>query len=95
MVLTNAQRQALYRQRIKAQAAQAADLTESMAELLRRYRQMIADLDLQIEALESGAVRFLRGSSDATADALARARGQRSNLQELVDKHDPTGVTGL
>ncbi|MFN4177363.1 hypothetical protein [Phenylobacterium sp.] len=70
-------------------------MTPAMAELLHRHRRTIAGLDDQIAALRSGAVRYLRGAVDATAEALERAERDRAALQALVDKHDPEGFTKL
>lgn len=95
MVLSNKERQARYRARLKELAATAAGLSDATAELLVRHRGMIADLDQQIAMLESGAIRFLRGSEDASEEALERAREQRTRLQEVVEKHDPAGLTAL
>jgi hypothetical protein len=94
MALSNKERQALHRARLRAQAGAAAGLTEAMTELLGRYREMIADLDQQVDALESGAIRFLRGGTDATPEALERTRRQRASLQAVVNKHDHQGATG-
>jgi hypothetical protein len=73
----------------------AAGLSEAMAELLVHYRQQVDDLDNQIELMESGAIRFLRGPHDATAEAIERARGQKASLLEALNKHDPDGLTAL
>lgn len=93
MVLTNAERQRRYKERLKAAAASSTGFTEAMAAFLASHRAMIDDLDSQIADLESGAIRFLRGNLDATAEALAYAKRQRQGLQEIVDKHDPAGAT--
>lgn len=70
-------------------------MTPAQAELLSRYRRIIADLEEQIVLLETGAIRFLRGAHDATAEALERTKTQRAELGALVDKHDPEGFTRL
>lgn len=99
MVLSNAQRQALYRQRLKAQAAQSGALSSAMTELLTRHRLHIAELEEQVRQMES----FLCGgpgfgthgerNRDTTAESIASTQAKLTELRTLVAKHDPDGLT--
>ena len=70
-------------------------MTPAQAELLHHHRRHVAALREHIELLETGAVRFLRGNVDATADAIARAAAHLETLEALIDRHDPDGDTVL
>ena len=95
MVLSNKERQARYRARLKELAAAAAGLTEERAELLISHRAMIAEMDQQIAMFESGAISFPNGSTLTKDEALDRACKQRAQLQALVEKYDPDGLTAV
>lgn len=95
MVLSNKERQARYRARLKAAADSSTALSEALVELLVRHRETILELRRQIALLEDGSIRFLRGNVDATEEALERARRQLADLESLVQRHDAEGVTKI
>lgn len=70
-------------------------MTPDKAELLHHHRRHAAALREEIELLETGAVHFMRGSADATSDAIARATAHLETLEALIDRHDPDGATVL
>lgn len=99
MVLTNRERQARYRERLKSQAAVAAGLSEAMTELLMGHRDRIAMLDEQLRQMRSykagghGFGTHSHAKGDTTDESIARAEAERAQLLALIQKHDPDGLT--
>jgi hypothetical protein len=71
------------------------DISPALAGLLESQRKTLASLHEQVEALESGAIRFLRGDADATPEAIDLAKCQIATLQAVLEHHDPDGLTRL
>lgn len=78
-------------------------LTPALAELLNRYRRLIVRQENEVRLMEAhlagrqeqGAFGTHSGKRDTTAESIAKTRAQITELQELVDKHDPDGFTKL
>lgn len=98
MVLTNAQRQALYRRRIKAQAAQAA-MTPARFDLLQDLRRRQIESRAQIERMEAGVFRIhettVEGQRDITAQAIELERSKIADVDRVLALYDPDGLTVL
>lgn len=98
MVLTNAERQRRYRERLKAAAA-AAHMSEDKAELLRQLRRRNAENAKLIEMLRSGALRTHEvregGQTDTTHDAIARHEAMIAENERLLALYDPEGLTAF
>lgn len=99
MVLSNAERQALYRKRLKA-AAEAAQISDAKAELLREFRRRIVRSREQIELMREGRFglyeRFGDGTrADLTAQAIEDAERAISEYDRLLALYDPEGLTAF
>ena len=97
MVLSNAERQARYRQRLKA-AASEAKLSEAKVALLQDFRRRIADSRERLELLQAGRYALfetLPGGArrDLTSDAIAREEAVIAEYEQLLQLYDPQGVT--
>lgn len=75
-------------------------MTPAQAELLSRCRRVIADMEEQVRMMElflagksGGFGTHAEGNRDTTAESIARTRAQITDLQALVEKHDPEGFT--
>lgn len=96
MVLTNAERQRRYKERLKAKAAQA-QLTPARIELLQKLRRR-RDASLhQIELLEAGTIRLHQvtpdGQRDISAEAIASERAKIDEIDRMLAEYDPDGVS--
>lgn len=72
-----------------------AAMTAAMAELLRRYRQMIADMQRQVDAFDDGRFTLHSNGEDITAETRADTCRKIDELKALVAKHDPDNWTAL
>lgn len=70
-------------------------MTPAMAELLNRYRRLIADMQRQLEMFDEGGMTTHTNGKDTTAESRERVCAQIESLQALVEKHDPEGFTVL
>ena len=75
-------------------------MTPETAELLHHIRRVIEGLRLQGSLMElglagGGGFRTNANGRDTTVDSIARTTVQADQLQALVDKHDPEGLTKL
>jgi len=98
MVLTNAERQARYRERLKAAAA-AAQMSEEKVTLLRDFRRRIVEARRQVEMLRGGAItmseRTASGWRDITGEAIQRGEQEVAEYERLLELYDPDGATDL
>jgi hypothetical protein len=92
MVLTNAERQARYRERIKALAAKA-EMTETQAQLLYGARCRLRQWKLQLAKCEAGEIHLTRNRIDITVEHAAQLRGQIAEGREFLRQFDPEDRT--
>lgn len=97
MVLSNAERQARYRERLKAAAARADPMTPERFELLNRLRLRNVAAKARIEMLRSGVLRLhettLEGQRDVTNEALARELTVIAENERILAMYDPDDLT--
>lgn len=98
MVLTNAERQARYRERLKAAAA-AAQMSEEKAELLRGFRRRIVESRRQIELLRSGSMtvseKGTSGWRDLRDETISREEEKVAEYIRLLQIYDPEALTAF
>jgi len=92
MVLSNAQRQARYRSRLKELAA-IARISEDKAETLLNLRRHQEDWARQVRRLMVGETRIYSSDVDVSPDEVTRLLKQIADTVSLLAKHDPEGVT--
>ena len=98
MVLSNAERQARYRARLKA-AASAGRMSEEQAALLSSVRSRIAEAREQIELLRDGSI-YIRavtgaGTRDLGAETIAQHESAIAEYERLLSLYDPDNSTAL
>jgi hypothetical protein len=92
MGLTNAQRQARHRERLKRIVAEAATLSPIMADLLLRTRVNIREWKRAAARFESGDMHFYTNREDRSADHVANLRRMIAENGALLAKYDPEGL---
>lgn len=61
-------------------------MSDAKRRLLEIYREHLASLEVQLDDLRSGRLRFFRGDEDATADAIALAERQHKMICEVLER---------
>lgn len=68
-------------------------MNEMQADLLRTFRRRIAEYRDHLEHFESGKTRLLTNNVDVTPEWIAALKHRISELEEVVERHDPHGLT--
>jgi hypothetical protein len=92
MALTNSERQARYRDRLKHAATQAPQLHIVMVDLILRTRLNIREWKRMLPRYESGQSRFYTNNVNATPEAIANLERMIAENSALLAQHDPDGL---
>ena len=92
MVLSNAERQARYRERIKQLAARGV-MTPIQAEMLADTRKRLREWRRSLAAFAEGRMWLKTNNVDRTAEHIAMLRGMITTNERLLAQYDPDGVT--
>lgn len=92
MALSNQERQARYRIRLKELAARS-ELNEVLINTLMETRRHIREWKRSIALLDAGIMHLHINDADVSADHAVHLRGVIATNQRLLDRHDPEGLT--
>lgn len=92
MVLTNAERQARYRERLKQLAARGV-MSPAQAEMLADIRRRLREWRRSISAFESGQMWLRTNGVDQSASHLDMLKGMIATNERLLDEYDPDNLT--
>jgi hypothetical protein len=93
MVLTNAERQARYRERLKAAASRASSMTPMLADLMLRTRLNIRNWKCHVALFGAGQMHLYKNHADCTEEHVATLRRMIEENGALLHQYDPDGLT--
>lgn len=92
MVLSNAERQARYRERLKQLAARGV-LSSAQAQLLTDARRQVREWRRSISSFAGGRIWIKVGNVDQSSEHITRLNALIANNDKLVAEFDPDDVT--
>jgi len=93
MTLTNAERQARYRERLRRLASRVATLNPILADLLIRTRLNIREWKRSLALFEAGLMHIYAGQEDRTAEQVTNLRRMIAENGALLAQYDTEGLT--
>jgi hypothetical protein len=92
MVLSNAERQARYRQRRQQLAARGV-MSLAQAEILTDVRVRLREWKRSIAAFGEGRMRLTTNNVDTTSEHVSMLKGMIARNEALLTQYDPDGLT--
>ncbi len=94
MALSNRERQARHRARLKGLAGRQLETAEALAMIVEGWQSRRVGLFRELELLETGVMRTGSGPQDDTAETVARVKRYLDELEELfANFNDSTAVS--
>lgn len=70
-------------------------MTPAQAELLNRFRRLIADLQRDMDGFQECGMSMHCNGADITEQQMQTMQERIDDLSALVEKHDPEGLTTI